>query len=392
MLVCDFVAVGDIVLQCVKDQMSGVYSYLLFGVAAQAEYGFPVIYNTGYLTQDGSEYITCYYKQLERDEQLAFNGGKFETSIVEYALKSTPIPYESTLSGGGISWRLFPMENVALSRAPLQLQLDLKQNGTLSFRSSGHWLLGMECGGKWYALDKKIFVVLDEEYPYLGLRAFTIAADDSGVASGDLIQTARSDIQARSLYKVGYHDFTYYLMQASATVYWGSGWTEELLTPTLAYDAEYVFSGWATLPHEPDETGQRYALIDTANTRLILRDNGVCELYRNGELYRSTSYTKREFSDWGPVIVFDDTLTVYLQNGKCDMNLLMIRGNRLVWEKAYGEVTYRRKISQLPKVDALWVFFSKDMFNAERVCRRNVFAHAEQHFQFGQSVFVVLHV
>ncbi|MBO5479687.1 MAG: hypothetical protein J6A63_00665 [Clostridia bacterium] len=338
-LACDFVAVGDIVLQCVKDQMSGVYSYLLFESVPITEYGFSAIRNTGYLTEDGLEYITCYYKLLAENEKLPFGGGKFETTIVEYAAKSMPVPYESTLSGGGISWRLFPMQNVSLSRAQVRLQLDLQENGSLSFRSSENWLFGLECGGKWYALENKIFVVLDEKYPHLGLQAFTLYADNSGAVTGDLQQTARSDIETRSLYKVGYHNFTYYLMQATATIYWGNGWTEDLLAPTLTFDTPYSFSGWQTKPHTPDASGERYELIDTANTKLILRENGVCELYRNGELQRSIAYTRREFSDWGPVIVLEETLTVYLQNGKCDINLFKIRGKQLVWEYAYGEVT-----------------------------------------------------
>ncbi len=288
-LECEFVAVGDIVLQYVKDQVSGLSTAGLFEKVDTNVYGFPVVSTTVYYAADGSNWITSYFKQMDEKDKLDFSGGKFETKLIDYELESSVCSdsdMESlALAEGGIGWRLTPIASIAETRSKdLKLSLDLHADGSLSFRSSGHWLLNTSCGGKWIAFEDFVFVILDKEFPYLGLKAFTIKKDRKTALPGDLLQTAISEIDAMGVYRVGYHTFTYYTYRAFATVYWGSEWSEETLTPKLLYDTVYTFDGWFEDWHVEGGEGERVPLVETEQIELIFREEKRCEVYKNGEL------------------------------------------------------------------------------------------------------------
>ena len=288
-LECEFVAVGDIVLQYVKDQVSGLCTAGLFEKVATEVYGFPVVSTTMYYDAEGLNWLASYFKQIDEEDKLDFSGGKFEATLIDYELDSSVCSdsdMESlALAEGGIGWRLTPIASIAETRSKdLKLSLDLKADGSLSFRSSGHWLLNTSCGGKWIAFEDFVFVILDKGYPYLGLKAFTIKRDKKTALSGDLLQTAISEIDAVGVYKVGYHNFTYYRYWASAIVYWGSEWSEETLTPKLLYDTVYTFDGWFEDWHVAGGEGERVPLAETEQIELIFREDKRCEVYKNGEL------------------------------------------------------------------------------------------------------------
>lgn len=294
-LECEFVAVGNIVLQYAKDQVSGLSAALLFEKVDANVYGFPVVSTTMYYAADGSDWITSYFKQMDEKDQLDFSGGKFEAELIDYELTSSVCDDSDmtalALAEGGIGWRLAPIAPIAKTRSKdLKLSLDLHADGSLSFRSSGHWLLNMSCDGKWIAFENFVFVILDKEYPYLGLKAFTIKKDRKTALPGDLLQTAVSEIDAVGVYKVGYHTFTYYRYGAFATVYWGSEWSEETLKRQLLYDTVYSFEGWLEDWHVLDGEGERVPLVTTEKIELIFRKDKRCEVYKNGELAQTIRF------------------------------------------------------------------------------------------------------
>lgn len=294
-LACQFVAVGDVVLQYVKDQVSGLCTALLFENVATDVYGFSVVSVTAYDPLDDSGWTTSYFKQIEEENKMDFSGGKFEANLVDYKLNSRVLD-DSEMGNlasvqGGVGWRLTPIFPVAQKRLTnLKLSLDLKEDGSLSFRSTGNWLLNTSCGGKWTEFEDFVLVVLDKEYPQLGLKAFTIKKDKKTLLRGDLLQTAISEIDAVGVYKVGYHTFTYYQYVATATVYWGSEWSEEVFTPKLVYDTVYTFDGWMEDWHTADGEGEEIPLVETEGMELIFRENNKMEVYKNGELVTKMSF------------------------------------------------------------------------------------------------------
>ena len=333
-LQCEFVAVGNTVLQYVKDQVSGIYTALLFEKVDSSVYGFPVVSSTGYLNADGSEWITTYFKQIQDEDKLNFSGGKFETQLIDYELGSGLFAdldmTGGTGVGGGYGWRLAPIAPISKTRSKdLTLSLDLKADGTLSFRSSGHWLLNASCGGKWIAFENFVFVVLDKAYPFLGLKAFTLVQNERAFLQGDFLQTAISQINAAGVYKVGYHNFTYYYYEAAATVYWGSEWSENTLKPKLLYGAMYEFEGWFEDWHADGSEGERVPLVPKQSMQLVFRENGFCEIYRNGEYWYQTGYRLKVIHDEHITIYFDGSLEIKCENWTYRTNRLQVQAKRL---------------------------------------------------------------
>lgn len=333
-LECEFVAVGNIVLQYVKDQVSGIYTALLFETVGADVYGFPVVSSTGYLNADGSEWITSYFKQIDEANKLDFASGKFETELIDYELISGRYADLDMTGGtgvdGGFRWRLAPISPISKTRAEgLKLSLELNADGSLAFRSSGHWLLNMSCGGKWIAFEDFVLVILDKEYPYLGLKAFTIEQNESTYLQGDFLQTAISNINAAGVYKVGYHTFTYYYYEAAATVYWGSEWSEDTLKPKLLYDVAYTFDGWFEDWHADGSEGERVPLIEDDGTELIFRENGKCEVYRNGELKQTLGYRFNVINEERFSVRFDSRLYAYCEGQRYSTSYLNVYAKRL---------------------------------------------------------------
>ena len=320
-LECEFVAVGDIVLQYVKDQVSGLCAAGLFETVDISVYGFFVVSTTMYYDAAGSNWIASYFKKIDQKDKLDFSGGKFETTLIDYELNSSVCSdsdMESlTLAEGGIGWRLTPIASIAETRSKdLKLSLDLHANGSLSFRSSGHWMLNTSCGGKWIAFEDFVFVILEKEYPYLGLKAFTIKKDRKTALPGDLLQTAVSEIDAMGVYRVGYHTFTYYTYRAFARVYWGSEWSEETLTPKLLYDVKYTFDGVLEDWHVVDGAGECVPIVETEQIELIFREDRTCEVYKKGELADTMSF----------FLTFDHSLNDFRELEFYNYKVLSVKG------------------------------------------------------------------
>ena len=177
-------------------------------------------------------------------------------------------------------------------------------------------MLNTSCGGKWIAFEDFVFVILEKEYPYLGLKAFTIKKDRKTALPGDLLQTAVSEIDAMGVYRVGYHTFTYYTYRAFARVYWGSEWSEEVLNPKLLYDVKYTFDGVLEDWHVVDGAGECVPIVETEQIELIFREDRTCEVYKNGELADTMSF----------FLTFDHSLNDFRELEFYNYKVLSVKG------------------------------------------------------------------
>ena len=202
--------------------------------------------------------------------------------------------------------------------------------------------MNTSCGGKWLAFDDFVFVLLDKAYPYLGLKAFTIVQNERAFLQGDFLQTAISQIGAAGVYKVGYHDFTYYYYEAAATVYWGSEWSENTLKPKLLYGTAYEFEGWFEDWHPQDSEGERVPLVAKQQMQLVFREDGFCEVYQNGEYKYMTGYRLRVIHDEHITIYFDGSLEIKCENWTYRTNRLQVQAKRLTART--GEYEYQNDV------------------------------------------------
>lgn len=336
-MLCKFVAVGDIVLQYVTDQVSGIATALLFETVPASLYGFPAIATTGYFQDDGTEYVTTYFKQVEKTEQLDFGDGKFQTKYIEYSQISEPFSsadYETLKHlESNVPWRFSPLQSIGKTRrTDITLSLDLKKDGTLSFRSSGNWLFGMSCGGKWYAFDSFVFVILEKEYPYFGLRAFTIAVDTERI-DGEFLEAAVSEIRSEGLYKIGYHTFDYYFLTRNATIYWGSGWTEDVLEPQLIYERAYVLGGWTSDWRSSDQPPEKIPIEEAEPTRLIFTEYGTCRMYKGERFLGNVDYRVRMYGTGKKYVSLGSSQYVTIDGDRYYINVLDLGAGKLFIKK-----------------------------------------------------------
>ena len=328
---CEFVAVGNRVLQYTRDQVSGFSEVSLVEFLSAEKFGFPVIRNTLY-ESDADEYgFISYYKKQTAEDAFAFSGGKFETELVVYKNNASRVDPEEIYYNTGVGWRLRPIYSVDETRAEVKLTLDLSSDGTLSFRSQGDWRLRMRCEGRWYALKSSILVVLDEDFA--GLKAFTIFCGESAYAEWDFSQSAISSIDVVDVYKVGYHTFDYYVADANIKVYWGSGWTEETLLPKLQYGVFYEFEGWIADWSESGKEGERIPLVQTKTTSLVFREDGKYEVYRDGEYLYSARYDLDEYMENHFSFEPDRSLTVYCEDGEYSARSFNVASDRIFAER-----------------------------------------------------------
>ena len=346
---CEFVAVGNRVLQYTRDQVSGFSEVSLVEFLSAEKFGFPVIRNTLY-ESDADEYgFISYYKKQTAEDAFAFSGGKFETELVTYKNRAQRVNPDDMYYHSGVGWRLRPIYSVDETRAEVKLTLVLSSDGTLSFRSQGDWRLRMRCEGRWYALKSSILVVLDEDFA--GLKAFTIFRGESAYAEWDFSQSAISSIDVVDVYKVGYHTFDYYVADANIKVYWGSGWTEETLLPKLRYGVFYEFEGWITDWHEVEKEGERIPLVQTKTTSLVFRENGKYEVYRDGEYLYTASYELDEYEKNRFTVKPDRRVTVYCEDGEYSARYFNVASDRIFFSMSEhtttdeGEIVRERYLS-----------------------------------------------
>ena len=325
---CEFVAVGNRVLQYIRDQVSGFSNVTLVEFLSAEQFGFPVIRNTLYESAEDEYGFISYYKKQTAEDAFAFSGGRFETEIVVYKNKAMRVDPNQMYYHSGVGWRLRPIGSIGETRADVQLSLDLRADGTLSFRSQGDWKVRMRSEGRWYALQHGVLVVLDKGFA--GLKAFTVYPGTSVYTEWDFLQSAVSSIDVVDVYKVGYHTFDYYVAEANVKVYWGSGWTEEALVPRLHYGVFYEFEGWITDWHKVDEESESIQLVPTQTVALLFREDGKYEVYKDGVYAYSMEYRLKD-SDSGFRLELDYRIVVPCEDGDYSARMFGGAADRIVY-------------------------------------------------------------
>ncbi len=310
---CEFVSVGDIILQYTKDQVTGIGELSRIDVLPVETFGFPALKNTLYEYEGDSGFIS-YYKRVENIEELDFVEGTMETELITYKLSSYRVEEKELFNVEGINWRLFPYASASLTQAKVKLRLTLKENGEISFQSSENLSLGLKCGGKWYRLDNRILVVLDKEYPVFGLRAFVVYSP-KGFTGAEFYKDAKAEIDALDYYKVGYHTFNYYQLNANVAVYFGSEYTQDNIFPKLIYGKEYEFFSWESEWHEKGDSFEKTYFYDLHTTKLIFRETGECEVYTNGKHLKTVTFTVHNYGDGSYEVKLKEKVWVYTENG-----------------------------------------------------------------------------
>ena len=316
---CDFISVGSKVLQRTRDQVSGLSEFSLFEVVPVEKFGFFAIKNTLYESENDVMGFVSYYKKIDESESFGYAGGEFQTELVTYENKTYKIDESEAVFDEGIKWRLNYIPSIEETFFKIKLNLLLNADGSCRFTSTeteADMIFKTSTLGKWYNLKRGVLVVLEKGFSVFDFKAFVISADNSAFSSGTFDETAKTNIYALACYKTGYHNFNYYVSDATATVYWGSNWTMEELRPNLLYDTEYVFSGWQSNWHNVGANFERNPITESKTTSIIFKNNGNCEVYRDGEFWLNVKYKLVEYDDGrfridfdGFVMLFDDNET-----------------------------------------------------------------------------------
>ena len=311
---CKFVAVGNKVLQYTSDQISGLTEVSLFEVVPKEKFGYFAFKNTMYESENDINGLITYYRKISSGESSNYAGGEFSTELVTYESKTQKIDQSELGFHEGVSWQLNVIPSVKETRYQISLNLKLNNDGSLRFESkqSEHdFIFKNVTLGRWYNLKYGVLVVLDKGFSIFNFKAFVITPDNDDFNTGGFNETAISNIYALACYKVGYHTFNYYVTDASATIYWGSSWTEEDITPKLYYDTPYVFNGWQSSWHETGSDIERQPIIESKTTSLIFRQNGKCEVYRDGEYYLTVNYELYEYEKGKFLIEFKNKVLIF---------------------------------------------------------------------------------
>ncbi|MBO4594346.1 MAG: hypothetical protein J5697_01430, partial [Clostridia bacterium] len=197
-------------------------------------YGIDAIKLTSYI--DGTE---LYFKLLESSDRLDYSGGEFSANFIKAKKRVDCLGKNDSAKYLPIKWRLFPEESFSTRLTDYTATLDLSSDKTVIF-TVRDGSKSYSYGGTWTTTDENVIVILDG-YSLFG-KIFTVYQEnDDGKSFGE---SAISTIKIGDGFKVGYHDFTYYLTVTDYRIYWGSDYDIETVSNELKYETEYVLNGY----------------------------------------------------------------------------------------------------------------------------------------------------
>lgn len=270
-----FVDVDGALFQCLFDGQSGAMLDASAVVLDTESFAYPVLIER-YLSDGEPAYF--YSKQLTNAELTDFSGGTFTAAGVTVAKQNELIDGAAIPDQNQATWQLTPRKDEKNRLLSATASLDLAANGAAALRVNGSAYAG-NASGKWYPLKDSVLVVLDESSPLLG-KAFTVYADGESFE-----KTAKTYVEQADFYKVGYHDFYYFLQQTDIQVFWGSAWEREYLLPKLVFEKAYVLDGLYAAnrydnPHfnpETDDTSLS-PLPENGKISLIFHQDGTMDI------------------------------------------------------------------------------------------------------------------
>ena len=231
-----FVTVGNTLLQCFFDPISGLIMDASVFEYDEASFGFPVI-KEWYLS-DGSPYY-FYSKLLTDEEKIDFTGGEFSAKAVISEQDNEQVEKWEILDPSLATWRLTKKESYDSKKLDAKASLLLGEDGKVALEVDGK-----DYKGTWYALKHSVLVTLDKKCNLTG-QVFTIYAETRNTSpSGELIKNyGVSDVDSLDCYRTGYHTFKYYIVETKTQIFWGNEWSHEKLTLSITLETPYVFSG-----------------------------------------------------------------------------------------------------------------------------------------------------
>ncbi|MBO5214712.1 MAG: hypothetical protein J6B79_00800 [Clostridia bacterium] len=273
---CEFVSVGDKILQVTSDQASGLGNVALVEYDTTT-YDYPVLKTT--VPRSDTQALITYFRKATEDELYEYSEGEFNAGYISFEIDTFVLDGRELYNMQNVDWQIRPYPRTGKTLLSLPFSLSLNADKTVNFVSSGHFLINIKCGGTWCAVRDGIVVFLDKEIPNIGIKAFVIMRGDSRL-SDSFDDIAVSEIKVFDAYKVGYHDFTYYGSEIDIKVFWGEKWNA-----LLTAKAEVVYDKFYTLNNE-----QVDGFTVTQKTEVVFRRNGVCEVYYDGQYRYRAGY------------------------------------------------------------------------------------------------------
>ena len=236
-----FVSVGNNLLQCMFDPISGLLLDASVVTYDETAFDYPVLIER-YLSDGDTAYF--YSRLLQKSDQLDFSGGSFTTAAITYESENHFVKKEEIIDETVADWSPFSKSSQDLHEMDVSATLELSETGEVELQVLGSNGIKAAFYGRWHTLKHSVLVVLDKKCPLTG-RVFTLyVGGNSQAPSGELLQRyAQSRIESLDCYKVGYHTFHYYIYESETVLYWGSEWTKDCYKPRIEYETEYVLYG-----------------------------------------------------------------------------------------------------------------------------------------------------
>ena len=296
----EFVPVGDKIVHYIRDQVSGIAQVSLVEVLPSSVFGFPVIKDILYEYEGDLDPFVPYYRLLDESETYNFNGGTFNGNIVLSEGDAEQIKKSDLYAYDDINWLLRPKYGYEQQKIDCNIRLDLHSDGTLNADFNAGFFNRVKTDGKWCRLKECILIIVDKKV--LSTKAFVIHAEEE--FNEDILVSGVTDIETIDLYKVGFFKFDYYMFQAQTTIYWGRGWTDEVISPTLVYNKEYILDARMDKEYyenlykcevsEEQLTNGKIEFIENGQVGLTFFEDGTGEC-RYGENIVSFDYDLNEY-------------------------------------------------------------------------------------------------
>jgi hypothetical protein len=288
---CEFVSVGDKVLQITSDQTSGLGNVALIEYDTTT-YEYPVLITT--VPRSDTQALITHFRKATDGELYEYSGGQFNAGYISYEIDTFVLDERELYNMQNVDWQIRPYPQTGNTLISLPFSLTLNNDKTLNFVSDGYFLINLKCGGTWRCIRDGIVVFLDKEIPNIGIKTFVIKRGDSRLAD-NFDEIAVTELNVFDAYKVGYHNFTYYGSQINIKVFWGSKWGALLTAKAeVTYDRFYALK---------NEQVDGYTVAQ--KTEIVFRRNGVCEVYYDGEYrYRAGYELKRGSIYEFPIVKF----------------------------------------------------------------------------------------
>ena len=235
--------------------------------------------------------IDRYYKLLNDDELLDYQGGEFFAKYIKERKEIYHVGRVGELDVLPIRWKLFPEKEYENKRLDITARLDLKSDKTvaLTIYDKG---TRKTVFGKWVPTDENLIVILKDNSIFGKVFVITNQKKNKNIS-----ENAISDVQLDDVFKTGFHNFDYYLKTTYYKIYWGSDFTEDVFLDDISYGKEYVLRGYYNKGYYDNKqpNDEFIELPQNGKIKLVF-EKDVIKIESDGKQaeikYTKTSYSK----------------------------------------------------------------------------------------------------